>query len=138
MRTKHVLPALIALAVPVLAAGCGGSDTTSSAGQTVKLDKVAPARTTTRTTSSQTDTTQTATTGSSSSSGNGTGGSSYGGSNGTGGGSSGGGSGSGSTGGSYAPTPSVSSSAGRHALQRSPDCQNTPPPPPGYHGPVQC
>jgi hypothetical protein len=36
------------------------------------------------------------------------------------------------------PAPSVDSPQGRRALQHDPDCRGHPPPPPGYHGPVQC
>jgi hypothetical protein len=35
-------------------------------------------------------------------------------------------------------TPSANSPEGRKLLEESPDCQNVPPPPPGYDGPVQC
>jgi type II secretory pathway pseudopilin PulG len=34
--------------------------------------------------------------------------------------------------------PSVDSPQGKQELKQSPDCQGEPPPPPGYHGPVQC
>jgi hypothetical protein len=34
--------------------------------------------------------------------------------------------------------PSVDSPEGRRELQANPDCQGLPPPPPSYHGPVQC
>lgn len=36
------------------------------------------------------------------------------------------------------PSPPVDSPQGRRLLQTNPDCQNAPPPPPSYHGPVQC
>ena len=35
-------------------------------------------------------------------------------------------------------TPSVDSPEGQRLLEESPDCQNLPPPPPNYDGPVQC
>ena len=35
-------------------------------------------------------------------------------------------------------TPSANSPEGRRLLEESPDCQNQPPPPPDYDGPVQC
>ena len=34
--------------------------------------------------------------------------------------------------------PPASSPEGQRALRNNPDCQNAPPPPPGYTGPVQC
>lgn len=55
-----------------------------------------------------------------------------------------------STGGSGAPqdystaplggsrTPSTTTPQGQKLLRQSPDCKNAPPPPPSYHGPVQC
>ncbi len=35
-------------------------------------------------------------------------------------------------------TPPANSDQGQKLLQQSPDCKNVPPPPPDYHGPVQC
>jgi hypothetical protein len=35
-------------------------------------------------------------------------------------------------------TPSADTPEGKKLLQQSPDCKNKPPPPPDYHGPVQC
>ena len=35
-------------------------------------------------------------------------------------------------------TPSTTTPKGKQLLQQSPDCKNAPPPPPDYHGPVQC
>lgn len=37
-----------------------------------------------------------------------------------------------------ATTPNVNTPEGQQLLKTSPDCANTPPPPPGYTGPVQC
>jgi hypothetical protein len=34
--------------------------------------------------------------------------------------------------------PSVDSAEGQQKLKQDPDCQGVPPPPSGYHGPVQC
>jgi hypothetical protein len=34
--------------------------------------------------------------------------------------------------------PPANSPEGHNALRNNPDCQNAPPPPPGYTGPVQC
>jgi hypothetical protein len=34
--------------------------------------------------------------------------------------------------------PSVDSAEGQQKLKQDPDCQGVPPPPAGYHGPVQC
>jgi hypothetical protein len=34
--------------------------------------------------------------------------------------------------------PPANSPEGQQALRNNPDCQNAPPPPPGYTGPVQC
>jgi hypothetical protein len=35
-------------------------------------------------------------------------------------------------------TPSVDSAEGQQQLKQDPDCKDAPPPPPSYHGPVQC
>jgi hypothetical protein len=35
-------------------------------------------------------------------------------------------------------TPSVDSPEGQRLLKQDPQCREVPPPPPGYHGPVQC
>lgn len=35
-------------------------------------------------------------------------------------------------------TPSADSPEGKRLLEESPDCENVPPPPPDYDGPVQC
>jgi hypothetical protein len=35
-------------------------------------------------------------------------------------------------------TPPANSDQGQKLLDQSPDCKNVPPPPPDYHGPVQC
>jgi hypothetical protein len=35
-------------------------------------------------------------------------------------------------------TPPANSDQGQKLLNQSPDCKNVPPPPPDYHGPVQC
>jgi hypothetical protein len=35
-------------------------------------------------------------------------------------------------------TPQAGTQQGQKLLQQSPDCKNAPPPPPNYHGPVQC
>jgi hypothetical protein len=35
-------------------------------------------------------------------------------------------------------TPPANSQQGQQLLKQSPDCKNAPPPPPDYHGPVQC
>ena len=43
----------------------------------------------------------------------------------------------GSSGGTAAGTPSVDSTQGKQILKSSPECRDHPPPP-GYHGPVQC
>jgi hypothetical protein len=34
--------------------------------------------------------------------------------------------------------PSVDSTEGQQKLKQDPDCKSLPPPPPSYHGPVQC
>jgi hypothetical protein len=39
---------------------------------------------------------------------------------------------------SSAGAPSVDSAEGQRELRENPDCRNVPPPPPSYHGPVQC
>ena len=36
------------------------------------------------------------------------------------------------------PTPHVNTKQGKRELKQSPDCQDAPPPPKGYKGPVQC
>jgi FtsZ-interacting cell division protein ZipA len=36
------------------------------------------------------------------------------------------------------PTPHVNTPQGQRALRQDPDCQDAPPPPKGYKGPVQC